>query len=94
MPLAQAPAIAHDSPQVEVYRRPVVALLSTGDEIIDLQAAKSHTAAWGGIWDTNRPSLEAALRGMGYDVVDLGIVPDTFVASSVCEYPLTRDSSA
>ena len=33
---------------------------------------------WGGIWDTNRPSLQAALEGMGYTVVDLGIVPDRF----------------
>ncbi|OBZ70254.1 Molybdenum cofactor synthesis protein cinnamon [Grifola frondosa] len=31
---------------------------------------------WGGIWDTNRPSLQAVLEGMGYKVVDLGIVPD------------------
>ncbi|KAJ7248538.1 MoaB/Mog domain-containing protein [Mycena rebaudengoi] len=67
--------------EVEVYRRPVVALLSTGDEIVDLQAPKAQSGdAWGRIWDTNRPSLEAALRGMGYDVVDLGIVPDTIDA--------------
>lgn len=60
-----------------MYRKPVVALLSTGNEIVDLQSPKplSH-GGWGGIFDTNRPSLQAALEGMGYEVVDLGIIPD------------------
>ncbi|KAJ7094331.1 MoaB/Mog domain-containing protein [Mycena epipterygia] len=63
--------------EVEVYKRPVVALLSTGNELLDLQNPTPHSGDdWGGIWDTNRPSLHAALQGMGYDVVDLGIVPD------------------
>ena len=34
---------------------------------------------WSGIWDTNRPSLKAALEGLGYEVVDLGIVEDRSV---------------
>lgn len=60
-----------------MYKRPVVALLSTGNELIDLQNPKSQSGdEWGGIWDTNRPSLHATLKGLGYDVVDLGIVPD------------------
>ncbi|KAJ7639494.1 MoaB/Mog domain-containing protein [Roridomyces roridus] len=63
--------------EVEVFRRPVVALLSTGNELVDLQNPQPHSNdEWGGIWDTNRPSLQAALEGMGYEVVDLGIVPD------------------
>ncbi|KAF8207824.1 MoaB/Mog domain-containing protein [Mycena galopus ATCC 62051] len=63
--------------EVGVYKRPVVALLSTGNELLDLQNPKPHSGdEWGGIWDTNRPSLQAALQGMGYDIVDLGIVPD------------------
>ncbi|KAJ7369083.1 MoaB/Mog domain-containing protein [Mycena albidolilacea] len=63
--------------EVEVYKRPVVALLSTGNELIDLQNPKPQSGdEWGGIWDTNRPSLHATLQGLGYDVVDLGIVPD------------------
>ncbi|KAJ7682020.1 MoaB/Mog domain-containing protein [Mycena polygramma] len=69
--------------EVEVYKRPVVALLSTGNELLDLQNPKPQSGdGWGGIWDTNRPSLHAALQGMGYDVVDLGIVPDD-IASHV-----------
>ncbi|KAJ7098600.1 MoaB/Mog domain-containing protein [Mycena belliarum] len=64
--------------EVEVYRRPVVALLSTGNELVDLQNPRPHAGEgeWGGIWDTNRPALNAALQGLGYNVVDLGIVPD------------------
>ncbi|KAJ7034160.1 MoaB/Mog domain-containing protein [Mycena alexandri] len=63
--------------EVEVYKRPVVALLSTGNELLDLQNPQPHSGDdWGGIWDTNRPSLQATLQGMGYDVLDLGIVPD------------------
>lgn len=60
-----------------MYRKPIVALLSTGNEIIDLQVPKSNSGdGWGGIFDTNRPSLQAALEGMGYEVLDLGVVPD------------------
>ncbi|KAF7965397.1 hypothetical protein HWV62_43720 [Athelia sp. TMB] len=63
--------------EVEVFAKPIVALLSTGNEIVDLQNPISEASAeWGGIYDTNRPSLQAALEGMGYTVVDLGIVPD------------------
>lgn len=61
---------------MEVYRKPVVALLSTGNEIVDLQKPVSPSDGWGGIFDTNRPSLQAALEGLGCEVVDLGIVPD------------------
>ncbi|KZW04199.1 hypothetical protein EXIGLDRAFT_599420 [Exidia glandulosa HHB12029] len=63
-------------------RKPVVALLSTGNELRDLsedQNAHEDTEAWGGIWDTNRPSLHTALASLGYEVVDFGIVPDDFV---------------
>lgn len=60
-----------------MYKKPVVALLSTGNEIVDVQNPNPFPGdGWGGIWDTNRPSLQAALEGMGYEVVDLGIVPD------------------
>ncbi|KAK2465926.1 hypothetical protein APHAL10511_001567 [Amanita phalloides] len=63
--------------EVDVYRKPVVAILSTGNEIINIQNPTPLSGnEWGGIFDTNRPSLQAALEGMGYEVVDLGIVPD------------------
>lgn len=62
-----------------MYRKPVVALLSTGNEIVDLQSPNPHSGdGWGGIFDTNRPSLQAAIEGMGYKTIDLGVVPDEF----------------
>lgn len=63
--------------EVQAYKKPVVAILSTGNEILDLQNPNPLNGSdWGGIWDTNRPSLHAALVGLGYEVVDLGVVPD------------------
>ncbi|KAI0638478.1 MoaB/Mog domain-containing protein [Trametes polyzona] len=66
---------------VNVVRKPVVALLSTGNELLDVQTPTPlPSIGWGGIWDTNRPSLQAAIEGLGYEVVDLGIVPDNLDA--------------
>ncbi|KAF6748996.1 molybdenum cofactor biosynthesis protein [Ephemerocybe angulata] len=70
--------------EVSAYKKPVVAILSTGNELVDLhqtQAIEEQISdQWGGIYDTNRPSLQAALEGLGYTVVDLGIVKDTIDA--------------
>ena len=63
-----------------MYRKPVVAIVSTGNELMDLQTREASSTiaveGWSGIFDTNRPSLRAVLESMGYEVVDLGIVPD------------------
>ncbi|KAJ1308439.1 hypothetical protein OPQ81_004144 [Rhizoctonia solani] len=69
--------------QVKVYRKPVVALLSTGNELIDLHQQSSPmegSEGWSGVIDTNRPSLRAALEGLGYEVIDVGIAPDSIEA--------------
>ena len=58
--------------QVAVHRRPCVALLSTGDEIVEPGGPRQP----GQIYDSNRFTLHGALRQCGADVVDLGIVPD------------------
>ncbi|KAG8995446.1 hypothetical protein FRB94_009169 [Tulasnella sp. JGI-2019a] len=68
--------------EVKVFRKPIVAILSTGNEITDISAPAPEDDStaeeeWSGIYDTNRPSLQAALEGLGYEVIDLGIVPDT-----------------
>jgi len=57
--------------QVRV-RRPRIAVLSTGSELIP------HTspAAPGRIRDMNGPALQAAARALGAEPVDLGLVPD------------------
>ena len=57
-----------------------MAILSTGNELVDLQDPVNLAQdGWGGIYDTNRPSLHAALEGLGYRVIDLGIVGDECV---------------
>lgn len=60
--------------KVPVYRKPVVGVISTGDEVID--ATEGLTGSR--VWDSNRPMLLANLRTwIGADhVVDLGIVKD------------------
>ncbi|KAF8417049.1 hypothetical protein EV426DRAFT_390002 [Tirmania nivea] len=60
--------------EVRVYRKPVVGLLSTGDEVVEFDRAEG--LSMGEIRDSNRPTLKAALRGWGLEVVDLGIVTD------------------
>ncbi|WP_193142812.1 gephyrin-like molybdotransferase Glp [Meridianimarinicoccus sp. MJW13] len=56
--------------QVDVLRRPRVAVFSTGDEL------HSGPCAPGQIPDANRPMLLAMLHQAGAEAVDLGILPD------------------
>ena len=56
-----------------VRRRPRVAVLSTGDEVLPPDTA---TLGPGQIRDTNRPLLIGLLEQLGAEVVDLGIVGD------------------
>lgn len=57
---------------VLVRRRPRVGVFSTGDELVQL----SDTPRPGQIRDANRPALSACLRRDGFELVDLGILPD------------------
>lgn len=57
---------------VEVREQLRVAVLSTGDEIVEPGA----TAPEGKIFDANRPLLIGMLRRMGFEAVDMGRVPD------------------
>ena len=63
--------------EVSVYKKPVVGVLSTGDEII--QHDKPGELRLGEVRDTNRPTLLTAIRGSGFEAVDLGIASDKFV---------------
>jgi len=63
--------------EVSVYRRPRVAILSTGDE---LQSAGQPLGP-GQIYDSNRCSLAAMLERLGVEVLDLGVVPDHLEAT-------------
>lgn len=61
---------------VPVHRRPVVGVMSTGDELVEPDAPLGP----GQIRDSNRFSLMAALREAGAEAVDLGIAPDSWEA--------------
>ncbi len=57
---------------VTVYRRPKVAVMSTGDEIVEPHEQPNP----GQIRDANRFTLMAAVRQAGAEPIDLGIVRD------------------
>ncbi len=61
--------------QVSVHRRPRVALLSTGDEVVEPGTPRRP----GQIYDANRFTLRGSIEQCGGDVLDLGIVPDARV---------------
>ena len=58
--------------EVRVHRRPRVALLSTGDEVVE----PGQPRRAGQIYDANRFSLGGMVEGAGAEPLDLGIVPD------------------
>jgi molybdopterin molybdotransferase len=59
--------------KVNVVRRPNVAVLSTGDELVDI----AEEPGPGQIRDANRYSLAAAVRATGSAAFELGIARDT-----------------
>jgi molybdopterin molybdotransferase len=65
-------AAALGFPRLPVYRRPRVALMSTGDELVEVGVKPER----GQIVDSNRWALLAALREAGAEVRGLGIGPD------------------
>ncbi|CAN0564596.1 unnamed protein product [Ectocarpus sp. 12 AP-2014] len=63
--------------EVAVYRRPKVAIFSTGNEV----TAPGEPLPQAGIYDANRFTLMGLLTEHGADVIDLGILPDDLVAT-------------
>lgn len=63
--------------EVSVYKRPVVGVLSTGDEIIPHD--REGPLRLGEVRDTNRPTLITAARSHQFEVLDLGIASDKSV---------------
>lgn len=59
---------------VKVYRKPVIGVLSTGDEIVEHD--RPGELRLGEVRDTNRITLMSAAQEHGYEVVDLGIASD------------------
>lgn len=58
--------------RIQVYRRPRVAVLATGDEVVEPDAPRSS----GSVRDSNRYALLAAIREAGGQGISLGIAPD------------------
>jgi molybdopterin molybdotransferase len=65
-------AAALGFPRLPVFRQPRVALMSTGDELVEVGEKPGR----GQIVDSNRWALLAALREAGAEVKGLGIGPD------------------
>ena len=60
--------------EISVYKKPVIGVLSTGDEIV--QHDREGDLKLGEVRDTNRPTLLTAIRGSGFEAIDLGIASD------------------
>ncbi|CAN5512877.1 molybdopterin molybdotransferase MoeA [soil metagenome] len=74
--LALAAGMSH--PQLPVHRRPKVAILATGDELV----APGTTPAPGQIVYSNVFALAALARSEGAEVIDLGVARDTMESTS------------
>ena len=85
--LALAAAMNH--PAVPVHRRPRVAVLATGDELV----MPGSTPGFGEIVYSNGFATMALARGEGCDVLDLGIAPDR-VDETVAAVRRARAASA
>ena len=62
--------------QLQVARRPRVALFSTGDELVMPGDVPPEQMRPGAIYNSNRFFLRAMLQRLGCEVTDFGIVPD------------------
>jgi len=66
---------------LQVARKPRVALFSTGDELVMPGTVAPQDMPAGSIYNSNRFFLAALLRRMGCEVTDRGIVPDRLEAT-------------
>lgn len=65
--------------EAKVVRRLRVAMFSTGDEL----AEPGVPLGAGQIYNSNRATLAGLLTGLGVEVIDLGVVKDTFEATRI-----------
>jgi molybdopterin molybdotransferase len=82
-------AAAMNHPAVPVHRRPKVAVLATGDELV----MPGSTPGFGEIVYSNGFATMALARREGCDVIDLGIVPDR-LPETAAAVRRARDSGA
>lgn len=62
---------------VEVFKPLTISILSTGDELIE----PANSLQPGQIYNSNRFALAGLLKNMGMNVVDLGVIEDTPLAT-------------
>lgn len=74
--------------EVEVYSRLKVAVMSTGDELVE----PGQSLGEGQIYNSNRYTLSALLLSLGCDVLDGGIVGDDFDATCQQLQALAKDA--
>ncbi len=60
--------------EIEVFKKVKVAILSTGNEVVNLTAQKK---AYSQIYDSNRPMLRSIFSEAYLEIFDMGIVKDT-----------------
>ena len=58
--------------KIKVHRNPVITLITTGDELVDL----NETPKFGQIRNSNEYSLKALVQNLGLEALSLGIVED------------------
>eukprot|EP01006_Ploeotia_vitrea_P027055 TRINITY_DN59935_c0_g1_i1.p1 TRINITY_DN59935_c0_g1~~TRINITY_DN59935_c0_g1_i1.p1 ORF type:complete len:635 (-),score=71.57 TRINITY_DN59935_c0_g1_i1:106-2010(-) len=67
--------------EVNVYKQPTVAILSTGDELVpELSGTAAAATPAGKIFDSNRQTLLQQAKVLGCKIVDLGIASDNEAA--------------
>nr|WP_316638767.1 gephyrin-like molybdotransferase Glp [uncultured Roseateles sp.] len=76
-PAALGLAATVGAANLQVARRPRVALFSTGDEL----AMPGEVLKPGAIYNSNRFTLRGLLQALGCEITDLGIVPDRLDAT-------------
>lgn len=80
-PQAMGLAATVGAARLAVLRRPRVALLSTGDELVMPGTVAPADLPAGAIYNSNRFMLRGLLQAAGCEVTDLGIVPDRLAAT-------------
>ncbi|MDH4290707.1 MAG: molybdopterin molybdotransferase MoeA [Aquincola sp.] len=75
-PQAMGLAATVGAATLPVWRRPRVAMLSTGDELVMPGTVAPADLPPGAIFNSNRFMLRGLLQAAGCEVTDLGIVPD------------------
>jgi molybdopterin molybdotransferase len=64
-------------PEIEVWRKPRVAIFSTGDELV----APGEDIGPGQIFNSNRFILNGLLQTLDCEIIDLGSIPDSLEAT-------------